>query len=84
MPLERGKLGAFGSDVWRNAPRRVETESYPSLRHEFWNLDNVVMSQLRAGFVENALLHRGGAVENIIALAGNGKLTGVVNMDKGY
>ena len=84
MPLERGKLGAFGSDVWRNAPRRVETESYPSLRHEFWNLDNVVMSPHRAGFVEDSLPHLDGAVENIVALARNGKLTGVVNKDKGY
>ena len=82
--LESGKLGAFGADVWWNAPRRGETESYPSLRHEFWKLDNVVMSPHRAGFVEDSLPHLDGAVENIVALARNGKLTGVVNKDKGY
>lgn len=82
--LISGKLGAFGSDVWWNAPRRGETESYPSLKHEFWKLDNVLMSPHRAGFIENSLPHLDGAIDNIIALTKGKELTGIVNINKRF
>lgn len=82
--LESGKLGAFGSDVWWNAPKRGESQSYPSAKHEFWKLDNVLMSPHRAGFIEDALPHLDGAIENIVALAKGEKLTGVVDVSKGF
>lgn len=82
--LECGKLGAFGSDVWWNAPKRGESQSYPSVKHEFWKLDNVLMSPHRAGFVENSLPHLDGAVENIIALVRGDQLTGIVDVSKGF
>lgn len=82
--LENGKLGAFGSDVWWNAPKRGETESYPSTKYEFWKLDNVLMSPHRAGFIEDSLPHLDGAIDNIIALAKGQKLVGVVDISKGF
>ncbi len=82
--LESGKLGAFGSDVWWNAPKRGESQSYPSVKHEFWKLDNVLMSPHRAGFVEDSLPHLDGAIENIIALSRGEKLTGIVDIGKGF
>ena len=82
--LESGKIGAFGSDVWWNAPKRGESQSYPSAKHEFWKLDNVLMSPHRAGFIENSLPHLDGAIENIIALMKGKKLTGIVDTSKGF
>lgn len=82
--LRTGKIGAFGSDVWWNAPKRGESESYPSVKHEFWKLDNVVMSPHRAGFVEGCLPHLDGAIENIVALERREKLCGIVNIHNGY
>lgn len=82
--LENGKLGAFGSDVWWNAPKRGESQSYPSVKHEFWKLDNVLMSPHRAGFIENSLPHLDGAIENIIALVRGDQLTGIVDVSKGF
>ncbi len=82
--LQSGKIAAFGSDVWWNAPKRGESQSYPSAKHEFWKLDNVVMSPHRAGFVEDSLPHLDGAIENIIALAKGHKLTGIVDTSKGF
>lgn len=82
--LESGKIGAFGSDVWWNAPKRGESQSYPSAKHEFWRLDNVVMSPHRAGFIEDSLPHLDGAIENIIALTKGGKLAGIVDTSKGF
>ena len=82
--IQTGKLGAFGSDVWWNAPKRGESQSYPSAKHEFWTLDNVIMSPHRAGFIEDSLPHLDGAIENIIALAKGLKLTGIVDTSKGF
>lgn len=82
--LQSGKIGAFGSDVWWNAPKRGESQSYPSAKHEFWKLDNVVMSPHRAGFIEDSLPHLDGAIENIIALAKGLKLMGIVDTSKGF
>lgn len=82
--LVSGKIGAFGSDVWWNAPKRGETRSYPSIKHDFWKLENVLMSPHRAGFVENALPHLDGAIENIIALVKGKELTGIVDVKKGF
>ena len=82
--LKSGKIGAFGSDVWWNAPKRGESQSYPSEKHEFWTLDNVLMSPHRAGFIENSLPHLDGAIKNIIALTKGEKLTGAVDVMKGF
>lgn len=82
--LQSGKLGAFGSDVWWNAPKRGESQSYPSAKHEFWTLENVLMSPHRAGFIEDCLPHLDGAIENIIALANGQKLSGIVDITKGF
>ncbi len=82
--LQSCKLGAFGSDVWWNAPKRGESQSYPSAKHEFWTLDNVLMSPHRAGFIEDSLPHLDGAIENIIALSRGQKLTGIVDTRKGF
>ena len=82
--LESGRIGAFGSDVWWNAPKRGESQSYPSVKHEFWKLDNVLMSPHRAGFIEDSLPHLDGAIENIIAIVKNDPLTGIVDVSKGF
>ena len=82
--LESGKIGAFGSDVWWNAPKRGVSQSYPSSKHKFWKLDNVLMSPHRAGFVEDSLPHLDGAIKNIIALSKGEKLSGVVDTRKGF
>lgn len=82
--LVSGKIGGFGSDVWWNAPKRGESQSYPSSKHEFWKMDNVLMSPHRAGFVENSLPHLDGAIHNIIALYRHEDLSGVVDVNKGF
>ena len=82
--LISGKLGGFGSDVWWNAPKRGETESYPSVKHEFWKLESVLMSPHRAGFIEDSLPHLDGAIDNIVALKKGKRLTGIVDITKGF
>ncbi len=82
--LISGMLGGFAADVWWNAPKRGESESYPSLHNPFWELENVVLSPHRAGFAENGLPHLDGAIENIAALIQGKPLQSVVNKDREY
>lgn len=82
--LLSGKIAGFASDVWWNAPKRGETQSYPSNHNKFWELDNVVMSPHRAGFVDGCYPHLDGAIENIINLVKGRNLLFVVDVMKGY
>lgn len=82
--LVSGKIGAFASDVWWNAPKRGESASYPSQKNPFWELDNVVMSPHRAGFVEGCLPHLDGAIDNVIRLICGQPLVGAVDVKQQY
>lgn len=82
--INSGKIGAFGSDVWWNSPKRGESQSYPSVKYEFWKMDNVLMSPHRAGFIENSFPHLDGAIENIIAVTKGHKLSGIVDTNSGF
>ena len=78
------KLAGFAADVWWCAPKRGESESWPSERHPFHKLEQVVMSPHRAGFVENSLPHLDGAVENISALILGKPLQNLVDRHREY
>ena len=82
--LTDGRISGFAADVWWNAPKRGESESWPSTHNNFQTLDNVVMSPHRAGFVEGSLPHLDGAVENIAALILGQPLHNLVDRSRAY
>ena len=82
--LIHGQVGGFAADVWWSAPKRGESESWPSASHAFQNFENVVLSPHRAGFVEGSLPHLDGAVENIAALIQDRPLKYLVDRSKAY
>ena len=82
--LESGQISGFAADVWWNAPKRGESESWPSAHHAFQNFENVVMSPHRAGFIEGCLPHLDGAIENIAALILDQPLQNLVDRQKAY
>lgn len=82
--LQSGQIGGFAADVWWNAPKRGECESWPSTHNDFQNMENVVMSPHRAGFVEGSLPHLDGAIENIAALIRGEALQNLVDRSKAY
>lgn len=63
--LVNGRLAGFASDVWWNAPRRGDSQSWPSTHNKFEDLDQVVLSPHRAGFVENAYPHLDDVIINL-------------------
>ena len=82
--LADGSIAGFAADVWWNAPKRGESESWPSARNAFAELENVVMSPHRAGFVEGCFPHLDGAIENIAALIRGEPLHNLVDRSKAY
>lgn len=82
--LYEGKIGGFASDVWWNAPKRGETQSFPSTHNKFWELENVVMSPHRAGFIEGCLPHLDEAITNIANLIQGKQLINIVDIKKHY
>ena len=82
--LQSGQIGGFAADVWWNAPKRGESESWPSTHNDFQNMENVVMSPHRAGFIEGSLPHLDGAIENIAALIRGEALQNLVDRSKAY
>lgn len=79
-----GKIGGFAADVWWNTPKRGESESYPSTHNAFWELDNVIMSPHRAGFVEGCLPHLDEAIVNLSNLIQGKDLINRVDVKKHY
>ena len=79
-----GQIGGFAADVWWNAPKRGESESWPSTHNEFQKMDKVVMSPHRAGFIDGSLPHLDGAVENIAALIRGEPLHNLVDRSRAY
>ena len=82
--LSEGRIAGFGSDVWWTTPKRGESQSWPSAKHAFTELDNVVLSPHRAGFVENSFPHLDGAVRNLIALEKGEPLADIVDKKAGF
>ena len=82
--LTEGKLTGFAADVWWSAPKRGESQSWPSQRYPFQQMEQVVLSPHRAGFVEHSLPHLDGAVENISALILGEPLNNIVDRHKEY
>ncbi len=82
--LIENRIAGFASDVWWNAPKRGESESYPSTHNEFWKLDNVVMSPHRAGFIAGCLPHLDEAIENLANLILGKSLINIVDIEKQY
>jgi lactate dehydrogenase-like 2-hydroxyacid dehydrogenase len=67
--LLQGHIGGFASDVWWKNPTRGQSVSFVSEYNKFENLENVVFSPHRAGFVDGCLPHLDDAIQNMISLA---------------
>lgn len=82
--LQGGKLSGFASDVWWRTPRRGESGSRVSERHDFEALDHVVLSPHRAGFSENSLPHLDDVIENLTRFIKFDELINVVDTSVQY
>ena len=82
--LTEGRVGGYGSDVWWNAPKRGESESYVSAKHRFEELEQIVLSPHRAGFCEGALPHLDDVIVNLSRLIQGKELMNQVKIEEEY
>lgn len=79
-----GHLAGFASDAWWNAPKRGETQSWPSIHNKFDELDQVIMSPHRAGFVEGEFPHLDDVILNLAHFIKGEELINRVNIKDEY
>lgn len=82
--LRDGRLGAAALDAWFAYPRPGEARAYPSARYPFHELENLVMSPHRAGYVRGLLPHLDDAVDNLNRFARGEELRNRVDLERGY
>jgi phosphoglycerate dehydrogenase-like enzyme len=82
--LISGHIRGFASDVWWRQPGRGETVGYVSNHNRFEELENVILSPHRAGFIENTLPHLDDVIVNISNLIKGKPLINVVDIHEGY
>lgn len=79
------KTIAFSAiDTWYNYPNKNKPLAFPSLKYPFHELDNIVLSPHRAGFVDSGFPHLDDAIENLNRLADDRDLINVVSLKTGY
>ena len=82
--LLNNKISGYASDVWWNSPKRGESLSYPSAKNKFEDLDQVVFSPHRAGFLKGGLPHLDDAIKNIANFIKKESLINVIDIEKNY
>jgi phosphoglycerate dehydrogenase-like enzyme len=82
--LISGHIRGFASDVWWRAPSRGATVGYASNHNRFEELENVILSPHRAGFIENTIPHLDDVIVNISNLIKGLPLINVVDINVEY
>lgn len=82
--LKERRIAGAAIDTWYDYPNVDCPDVMPSTRNAFHELDNLVLSPHRAGFVEGRMPHLDGAIENINRLATGRPLINMVDIESGY
>lgn len=81
--LKNGKIAGAAIDTWYCYPQRGNSETMPS-KFNFGELDNVVLSPHRGGFVKDALPHLDDVILNVNNYADGKPLINKVNISESY
>jgi len=84
VSLKDGHLGGAAIDTWFNYPSTQQPISLPSLEFPFHELDQIVLSSHRAGYVESGFPHLDDAIENLNRFQRGETLINVVSLDHKY
>lgn len=82
--LSERLIAGAAIDTWYQYPTADTPDVFPSRRFPFHNLDNLILSPHRAGFVRGELPHLDDAIENINRFASGKELINVVDLTKGF
>ena len=82
--LLNGKIKGAALDVWYSDALIKGGKQYPCREFPFHELDNVVLSPYRAGYVQNLSPHLEGVVNNLLLFANEGRVQTQVDLIEGY
>lgn len=82
--LQNKTIGAAAIDTWYQYPSPGNPRVFPSKDFPFHELDNLVMSPHRAGYVDSGFPHLDDAITNINNLAENKPLINVISLQNKY
>jgi phosphoglycerate dehydrogenase-like enzyme len=71
-------------DTWYNYPTKDNPSPYPSLKNNFHELNNLILSPHRAGYTDAGFLHLDDAIENLNRFKQGRKLINVISLNDKY
>ncbi len=78
------QIGAAAIDTWYNYPSPSNPKVFPSLEFPFHELDNIILSPHRAGYVDSGFPHLNDAIENLNRGAKGEPLKNIVSLYNNY
>ena len=82
--LRDRRIAGAAIDTWYRYPTRDRPQTLPSERFPFHELDNLLLSPHRAGFLAGELPHLDDAIDNLNRLAEGRELRNVVDLEAGF
>lgn len=82
--LNEHKISGAAVDTWYQYPSAENQKPFPSAKNDFHNLNNIVMSPHRAGYVDAGFPHLDDAIENINRHVVGKPLLNIVVSAQGY
>jgi phosphoglycerate dehydrogenase-like enzyme len=78
------QIGGAAIDTWYNYPSPSNPSVYPSLEFPFHELDNIILSPHRAGYVDSGFPHLDDAIENLNRFAKGKSLMNLISLANTY
>ncbi|WP_026706303.1 2-hydroxyacid dehydrogenase [Flavobacterium soli] len=82
--LNENKIGYAAIDTWYNYPSKDNPIAFPSLKNNFQELDNIILSPHRAGYINSGFPHLDDAIENLNRQNRGEDLKNIISIDKKY
>jgi phosphoglycerate dehydrogenase-like enzyme len=82
--LHNKQIGVAAIDTWHNYPSQSNPKVFPSLEFPFHELDNIILSPHRAGYVDSGFPHLDDAIENLNRAIVGEPLINVVSFEFNY
>ncbi len=82
--LQKNKDAFAAIDTWYNYPSKDNPAPFPSLKNNFHELNNIIMSPHRAGYTDAGFLHLDDAIENLNRFKEGRQLINVISLTDKY
>lgn len=82
--LKEERIYGAGIDTWYNYPKPQESQTYPSTNFPFHELNNLVLSPHRAGYVDSGFPHLDDAIKNLNNLESGAPLINKISVEHRY